>query len=530
MRISSNQMQNTMVNAMGEAQLKLSKTQLQLASGRRLLSAADDPAAAVRAQAMGQAKQIAEQYQTNIGSGRSRLNQEEGVLSSVGNILQRVRELALQGNNGAQDAITRADTAVEVRQLLEEMVGLANSQDANGEYLFAGFQSRTQPFARDSSGNYTYSGDQGQRFIQIGATRQVAVSDPGSDLFQGVRNGNGIFTVADNPLNSGSGIINTGSVTNTAAYDNDSYSIALTAQTPAVADGATVGLFNDSSLAPDSDNALQYELEINGTVVYSQTEADPPLTDLNALAAAINDDVATTGVRAYVGSGGTTLYLGNSSPNGQSIDISERMIDLNGDPLDSADRISGYFGTQLSGDAEPLSSDISFSYAAAADSYVVIDSLGNVDANGAFQANTAITFNGISTAITGVPNIGDSFNVKPSINQNLFQMVENVASVLEGGTTVPHINNVINSALEDLSRASDSVVQSRAAVGARLNVLDNQQDLNSESILSFETTISSLLDLDYAEAATRLNLELVGLQAAQQAYVRLQGLSLFNFL
>jgi flagellar hook-associated protein 3 FlgL len=70
----------------------------------------------------------------------------------------------------------------------------------------------------------------------------------------------------------------------------------------------------------------------------------------------------------------------------------------------------------------------------------------------------------------------------------------------------------------------------RSKVGARLNAIDNQSATNEAAIVALETNRSSIEDLDYAEAAAQLNLQLVALQAAQQSFVRIQGLSLFNYL
>lgn len=70
----------------------------------------------------------------------------------------------------------------------------------------------------------------------------------------------------------------------------------------------------------------------------------------------------------------------------------------------------------------------------------------------------------------------------------------------------------------------------RAGAGARLNALDNQAEINADYQLQLQTTLSEVQDLDYAEAISRFELQLVALQAAQQSFSRISGLSLFNFL
>jgi len=88
----------------------------------------------------------------------------------------------------------------------------------------------------------------------------------------------------------------------------------------------------------------------------------------------------------------------------------------------------------------------------------------------------------------------------------------------------------LNNGLDNLDRMLERVVQIRTEIGTRLTTLDSQEGANQELELQLQTTLSDIRDLDFAEAVGRLNLQLTGLQAAQQAFARVQGLSLFNFL
>ncbi len=91
-----------------------------------------------------------------------------------------MRELTVQGNNGTLSKADRAAIGNEIRQQMENFLQLANTRDANGEYLFAGYRSDTPPLAHDGVGGFSYQGDQGQRVLKIGGARQVATGDPGS--------------------------------------------------------------------------------------------------------------------------------------------------------------------------------------------------------------------------------------------------------------------------------------------------------------------------------------------------------------
>ncbi|MBL4712518.1 MAG: flagellar hook-associated protein FlgL [Gammaproteobacteria bacterium] len=191
MRLSSTQIYQQAVTAMLNNQSKLAKTQLQLATGKQILAPSDDPAASIQILNLNQVIATTNQYQRNADFAEARLVNEETVLTGVGDILQRIRELSVYANNDALNSADRKVVAVEVREHLNALIQLANNKDANGEYLFAGFKTDTQPFTDDGVGNFTYEGDQGQRNIQIGSSRYVAVGDTGADVFMQVDDGVG---------------------------------------------------------------------------------------------------------------------------------------------------------------------------------------------------------------------------------------------------------------------------------------------------------------------------------------------------
>lgn len=191
MRVSTVHMFQQGLDAIVDRQSKLLKTQLQLSSGKRVNNPSDDPAGAARILDLQQGAAITRQYQANILAGQSRLELEDAVLASVTNGLQRARELAVGGLNGTQSIEDRTAMAREIRQITDEVMALANTKDANGDFLFSGFQTQTAPFSTNGSGTYTYSGDQGQRFLQVGPTRQVSVGDSGLEVFMKIPDGAG---------------------------------------------------------------------------------------------------------------------------------------------------------------------------------------------------------------------------------------------------------------------------------------------------------------------------------------------------
>jgi flagellar hook-associated protein 3 FlgL len=186
MRISTAQLFQQRVSAILDQQLRLSRTEQQLATGKRILAASDDPAASLRNLQLGDRLAQTQQYQKNVDAATSRLALEEGILAGAVNLLQRSRELAVQANNATLSPADLKAIEVEIRENLDGLLDMANSQDANGEYLFSGYQGGAEAFTHDGAGNFSYNGDQGQRHLQVSATRQIAVGDHGARVFTGV--------------------------------------------------------------------------------------------------------------------------------------------------------------------------------------------------------------------------------------------------------------------------------------------------------------------------------------------------------
>jgi flagellar hook-associated protein 3 FlgL len=193
MRIGTLQMFRQGLNSMLDQQTQLVRTQQQLSSGKRINNPSDDPTGSAQLIGLSESMKITDQYQRNINAVRTRLELEDTALSSVGDALQRARELLVQGLNDTNGPESRAAIAQEIRQLLDEVKGLGNRKDANGEYLFGGFQGQTVPFSGNGAGTFSYAGDQGQREIQIGPARKVADGDAGLDVFMKIPSVGGGF-------------------------------------------------------------------------------------------------------------------------------------------------------------------------------------------------------------------------------------------------------------------------------------------------------------------------------------------------
>ncbi|MCD2450571.1 flagellar hook-associated protein FlgL [Methylicorpusculum oleiharenae] len=187
MRISTAWAQQLGVNAMQAQQTKMSKTQMQLSSGLKQLSPADDPSAAARVLDLEKSIEKTSQYQANIFATRGRLNIEESALESSENVIIRVKELTVQALNGTLNASDRLAVKQEVDQLIQELAGVANTKNANGEFIFSGDLSNEAAYAQDpDTGKYVYQGGVHQRALPIGPERQVADGDLGSNVFENI--------------------------------------------------------------------------------------------------------------------------------------------------------------------------------------------------------------------------------------------------------------------------------------------------------------------------------------------------------
>ena len=221
MRISTAQLFQQRVMSMLDQQVKLSRTEQQLATGKRILSASDDPAASLRGQQLGDRIAQTGQFQKNVDAATSRLALEEGTLASAVNLLQRVRDLAVQSTNGTNSPSDLKAIEIEVRESLDDILQIANSQDASGEYLFAGYKVDAEAFTHDGLGNITYNGDQGQRHLQVSSTRQIAVGDHGASVFMGVPAAAGGITSTFDVLYDFAEALNTGAPSTDTISDID---------------------------------------------------------------------------------------------------------------------------------------------------------------------------------------------------------------------------------------------------------------------------------------------------------------------
>lgn len=371
----------------------LLKLQQQISTGRRVVAPSDDPIAASSSLIVQQAKSMNAQWATNRGSATDSLQIVESKLSGVSDLIVYLKEKAIQAGNGALNAADRDAIAVDVRARFDALVGLANSNDPQGGYLFAGFQTDTQPFVGNIASGVQYQGDQGSRSLQISDSRVIPISNSGNEVFMDIPNLNGAFHTSAGAGNTGAAVIDDGSVV--GAYSGNQYRIEFTAP----------GAYD----------------------VYDVTAGGGPIS------------------------------------------------------------------------------------------------------SGSYVSGTSIAFAGIQVSVSGTPAAGDTFSIDPGGYTDIFSTIQTFVGALEN-TSGGALNTQVTQTLGKLDKALDNVLRVTASVGSRVNEVQAAESVGSQADLQYASTISRLTDLDYAQASSDVSQKTSALQAAQQAFIKTTGLSLFNYI
>jgi flagellar hook-associated protein 3 FlgL len=286
MRISTNTLYDAGVATMQRQTEGLLRTQQQIANGRRLLGPADDPVAAAHVLEIGQSQSLERQFAVNIGAAGDSLSLEETMLGNITRLLQDVRDITVQAGDPVLSANDRASLAADLSARYQELLALANSTDGTGQYLFAGYQGSTRPFSEQAGGNVVYGGDDGQRRIQVSASRQVAAGDPGSDVFLRIPTGNGSFATQAAPGNAGSAVIDSGTLLDPARWNGAGSALDFSIRFAVSAGSTTYDIVDNSSgnslLTGLASGAAPLPRVFTPGANIDFSQAGPPAFDLGA--------------------------------------------------------------------------------------------------------------------------------------------------------------------------------------------------------------------------------------------------------
>ena len=250
MRISTSWMYQQQLNTMLDQQSALAQTQNQISTGYAINVASDNPTGAAQVVELSHILAQNTQYASNINAANTRLSTESTTLTTVNNLLSSVNDIALGGINGAMSSADLNNMATQLTQYRDQLVQLANTTDGNGQALFAGTSTTTTPFvSNSSSGAVTYAGNDQQSFTAIGSGLQLASSDSGSAIFMNLAAGNGSFVASASSANTGTLVVGSNSVTDTAAWN------AATAAGP-INDTITFGANGSYSVTDAAGNPI----------------------------------------------------------------------------------------------------------------------------------------------------------------------------------------------------------------------------------------------------------------------------------
>lgn len=408
MRVATSTFYQLGLASMNNQQGSLLHVQQQLGTGRRVLTPSDDPVAATRALTVSQAGSVNQQYATSRTQANISLKTEEKALQSVITTIQNIQTLVVAGGNGALSDSDRAAIATELEGNYKQLLGLANSDDGNGQFLFAGFKSGTPPFAQSGT-TVQYNGDTGTQLLQVDVQRQMAAGDNGQDVFL--------------------------SVTGTADY-------------VLAANGANTGTatFSALSVTDPTDPLYGHNFEVQFAI--------DPLTSATSYTIMDNSVVPPAAV------GPATPYV----------------------------------------------------------------------------AGDEIEVGGLSFVVSGVPADGDTMSLAPAkqagtdIFANVQAAIDALRTPLATDADRAALNNALATANRKMSNSLDNVLTVRASVGARMQELDALDTIGENRGLTYKETLSALEDVDYAAAITEYYQRSTALQAAQQSFMQIQGMNLFNYL
>ncbi len=549
MRVSTALIHNQGLQNILRQQEDLVRLQNELSAEKKILSPSDDPNGAARVIDINEALSQIKQFGENASYATQQLNLEETTLTSANLVLQRVRELAIQAaNTGVNDLQSNKATASEIKEKLQELFDYSNAKDENGDYIFSGFQSKTQTFTTDGAGNYTYNGDEGQTAIQIGSSRQVTSNNSGAEIFQMIRAGNGDFSVDATRTNAGTGKISTGSVVDRTAFQNHDYTVRfIDASSYEVFDntaGAVVGVtprpYNDgSSITFDG-----IEVKVSGDPVAGDeftveaSRFQDIFTTLNNLVR----ELETPGTGDITGSfGGAYLANGFASADAISFDLDFDGVTLNVAAVAGAtdaltagnltgalvaagvnDNLDGTF--TLNGTTPGLSVTFSVNPTTSAIEFRTDGGNGEVFSN-LNLSNLADTGN---DGIMLLNNNGS--NTVASVASITSAIVGDTGFFAAGAPSNSFLSQQIDNALNNIDQSMENIINVQTSIGGRLNSIDSQLDDNEVKSVHLQGVRSDIQDLDFAEAISNLTFQTTALQIAQQTFVRVQALSLFEFI
>jgi flagellar hook-associated protein 3 FlgL len=223
MRISTGQMFQQNTKSILDKQSATNTIMAQIASGKKVNTAGDDPVAAIGIDNLKQKNALVDQFIKNIDYATNHVQQAENQLGQADTLAGSMKESMLRGANGSMTSAERQVIAADMRQSLEQLMSIANTKDESGNYIFAGNKTNNAPFAFDNAGKVLYSGDAGIRKSIIAEGIQVNTNVPGDAAFMKAPHAMGDYGVNYLPSQQGDFVVTSAKITGTSPYTADTY-------------------------------------------------------------------------------------------------------------------------------------------------------------------------------------------------------------------------------------------------------------------------------------------------------------------
>ena len=426
MKVSTKLFNEQQIRQFSSLNADIQKLQDKISSGKNIVVASDDPVGSVELSGYKTVKQQIDQYIRNVNSSRTRLSLVDTNLQNLSTIMIRANELLIQASSDVLGRSDREAIALEIDEMKEELMSLANQQDSNGSFIFGGFKTKTEPFQKDIDGKIKYMGDSGITSLSISETMIVETSVDGENLFQKVKMSSGLavsmFTMLENISNS-----------------------VRTAATAVHATNANT----HAELEITNRDFGTWAFDITGHAGTANISVELTGDDPADIIKAINN--ANIGI---------TASQSTTNPKKIKLDSSQQGIieikNLEIPNIKTAQKVPTSFFT-----------------------FTPLDASGN--------------------------SVGE--------DQYLYDTDQ---------LTTSQLNNIQSSQVH--------IANFRGQVGAKLNLLERQYQNLNERDIAIKQDLTELEDADLAKLVTDLKAQLTGLQASQQAFVKISDLNLFNYL
>ncbi len=528
MRISTTQFYEVSTQNYQRNYANVLKTGEEVSSGVKLNTASDDPVGAARVLQLSQQNSMLTQYKSNINVINTNIDNSETALSSIGLAIQSARELIIKAGNGSYTDSDRVSTAGELKQIQSQILGLMNTQDSNGQYIFSGTKSSTPPYSMNSDGTYTYNGDQTTIDLAVGDGLKLPSNVTGFEAFEKAVNTTRVSSTVSAGANDGKVGLTSGLVKSTSAY-NDSfqggepYTLTFTsANTFQIFDSTG----NDRTSEVSTTGNFDYSTFENQTFTFRGVELN---LNVNLSAAEKASAGAAGGVltgRSFeVASTPDSVTSIRNPGNTSSTAITKSVVGSS-----AADKAA--FNTSFPSSGATLRYSTANGYELYASPYEA----GKTPVATGVVTGSTVKAAGVDFTIAGgPPNDGDIFIIESGTHQtenvlNTLTAAINAISTPSDGNLVATqaLNSALTSALGNISSSAEQVSTAISAGGARQNAAIAQGTTNDMLLGNNEVESGKIVNTDTVEATTRLTLQKTMLEASQMVFTQLSKLNLFS--